>query len=350
MIRLAASRLLGFGPLGQLAGGSGLPAAQWCATSRSTTGTSQHGGTPRPITAADIQAANDHGAGAGASRPRSVELAAHIAGIRAAKMTSSLIPLCHNINLSKVGVAFEPLGGDDVRVVATASASGQTGIEMEALAAAAFAAINLLGARQGAAPGIGRIRNLQLELKEGGKSGSWLRPGFGHRGVAFLPPAAAVDADAEAAPGPSSLLDLVTRAQDAVSAVSGPHGATATARLSIPLPAWQQLVDNVNKKGDVLGVARLAGIMAADSTRVLVAPGCGATAYQQQLQIDVVLSPSAPGRLDIAAHAACHGPHGVNMVALTCAAVAALTVYDMCKASSKGTVIEDLAVAEVSGQ
>src|ERR1700761_3669660 len=68
--------------------------------------------------------------------------AARIAGIMAAKKVPDLIPLCHPIALSKASVEFEPRG-NTIRIIASAATSGQTGVEMEALTAAAIAALTL---------------------------------------------------------------------------------------------------------------------------------------------------------------------------------------------------------------
>ena len=68
--------------------------------------------------------------------------AAQLAGIMAAKRTSSLIPLCHPLPLSHVGVELEP-GVDRVEITASAETTGQTGVEMEALTAVAVAALTV---------------------------------------------------------------------------------------------------------------------------------------------------------------------------------------------------------------
>jgi cyclic pyranopterin monophosphate synthase len=68
--------------------------------------------------------------------------AAQIAGIMAAKRTSELIPLCHPLPLSHVGVELE-VGENVVEIVATAETAAQTGVEMEALTAAAVAALTI---------------------------------------------------------------------------------------------------------------------------------------------------------------------------------------------------------------
>ena len=68
--------------------------------------------------------------------------AARIAGIMAAKKTSELIPLCHNLPLDKVSVDLEP-GADHIAITATAVCTGRTGVEMEALTAVSIAALTI---------------------------------------------------------------------------------------------------------------------------------------------------------------------------------------------------------------
>ncbi len=100
---------------------------------------------------------------------------ARIAGILAAKRTSELIPLCHAIQLTDVSVDFsfdDALPG--VRVAATASTIGRTGVEMEALTAAAVALLTIYDMAKGIDRGM-RIRNVELVSKTGGRSGDWTR-------------------------------------------------------------------------------------------------------------------------------------------------------------------------------
>lgn len=68
---------------------------------------------------------------------------ARIAGIQSAKRTDALIPLCHALPLDHASVDFERAGDSAIRIVATASTSARTGVEMEALTAAAVAALTL---------------------------------------------------------------------------------------------------------------------------------------------------------------------------------------------------------------
>ena len=98
---------------------------------------------------------------------------ARIAGIQAAKRTSELIPMCHPLPLSHVDVQTE-VGPEGVRITATAVTTGATGVEMEALTAAAVAALTVYDMTKALDKAI-VIRNVQLESKTGGKSGSFER-------------------------------------------------------------------------------------------------------------------------------------------------------------------------------
>ena len=98
---------------------------------------------------------------------------ARIAGIQAAKRTSELIPLCHPLPLSHAGVdiAIEKKG---VRIIASASTSGQTGVEMEALTAASVAALTVYDMVKALDKSI-EIHDIYLLEKTGGKSGDFRR-------------------------------------------------------------------------------------------------------------------------------------------------------------------------------
>lgn len=98
---------------------------------------------------------------------------ARIAGVMGAKRTSELIPLCHQIALSKVDVAFE-LGTDSIRIEATARTSDRTGVEMEALTAVAVAGLTVHDMIKAVDPAAS-LDEVRLETKDGGKTGSWRR-------------------------------------------------------------------------------------------------------------------------------------------------------------------------------
>jgi len=98
-------------------------------------------------------------------------------------------------------------------------------------------------------------------------------------------------------------------------------------------------------KGEVLAVARVAGIMAAKQTPDLI-PLC------HPLPVDVAaidFKPRSGGRLDLEARVKVSARTGVEMEAMTAVTVAALTVYDMCKAVDRGMTITDVRLLEKSG-
>jgi cyclic pyranopterin monophosphate synthase len=98
---------------------------------------------------------------------------ARVAGIMAAKRTPDIIPLCHPLPLSLVEV--EPaIDEQGVTVIASAETTAQTGVEMEALTAAAAAALTVYDMTKGLDPAI-TITSLELIEKSGGKSGHWTR-------------------------------------------------------------------------------------------------------------------------------------------------------------------------------
>jgi cyclic pyranopterin phosphate synthase len=98
---------------------------------------------------------------------------ARIAGIGAAKRTSELIPMCHPLMLSHVGVDADVVKGG-VRITAQVSTTGPTGVEMEALTAAAVAALTVYDMTKALDKGI-EIQDIYLVEKTGGKSGDYRR-------------------------------------------------------------------------------------------------------------------------------------------------------------------------------
>jgi cyclic pyranopterin phosphate synthase len=98
---------------------------------------------------------------------------ARVAGIQAAKRTAELIPLCHPLALTYVGVDGE-VGDDAITLRAEARTTGPTGVEMEALTAAAVAALTVYDMVKGLERGA-VIERVQLLSKEGGRSGEWKR-------------------------------------------------------------------------------------------------------------------------------------------------------------------------------
>jgi cyclic pyranopterin monophosphate synthase len=98
---------------------------------------------------------------------------ARIAGIQAAKRTSELIPLCHPLPLTHIDVQAEVVP-NGIRIVASAATTGPTGVEMEALTAAAVAALTVYDMTKALDKSI-VIRDLRLDSKTGGKSGDFTR-------------------------------------------------------------------------------------------------------------------------------------------------------------------------------
>jgi cyclic pyranopterin phosphate synthase len=123
---------------------------------------------------------------------------------------------------------------------------------------------------------------------------------------------------------------------------------TAVAKGSIRMaPATLALIrEGGFKKGDVLSIARLAGIMGAKRTSELI-PLCHPLALSS-VAVDLAVSSKGDG-LDITATCKIEAKTGVEMEALTAVAVAALTVYDMCKAVDRGMVIGEIRLAQKSG-
>jgi cyclic pyranopterin monophosphate synthase len=122
--------------------------------------------------------------------------------------------------------------------------------------------------------------------------------------------------------------------------------ATARARVLMAPATLAMIQQGSAKKGDVLGVARLAGIMAAKRTADLI-PLCHPLPISS---VTVDLDPDAAANtVEIAATVRTTGQTGVEMEALTAASVAALTVYDMCKAVDRSMRIEGLRVTHKAG-
>ena len=98
---------------------------------------------------------------------------ARVAGILAAKRTSDLIPLCHQLALTGVDIDFE-IGGGQVGITATARSTDRTGVEMEALTAVSVAALTIYDMIKAVDPAA-RIDDVRVLRKEGGKTGTWTR-------------------------------------------------------------------------------------------------------------------------------------------------------------------------------
>lgn len=121
--------------------------------------------------------------------------------------------------------------------------------------------------------------------------------------------------------------------------------AVARARLVFPSGILQKLLEGGSPKGDVAAAARIAGIQAAKKTYELI-PLCHAISISS---IEVDFHVCEPDSLEVTCAASADAKTGVEMEALVGASVAALTVYDMCKALSKGIRITDVALVSKTG-
>jgi cyclic pyranopterin phosphate synthase len=122
--------------------------------------------------------------------------------------------------------------------------------------------------------------------------------------------------------------------------------AVAEGRVRMALKTLAIVRKGDAKKGDVLGAARIAGIMAAKRTHELI-PLCHPLPITK-VEIDIAEDRALPG-LVVRARVKVNGQTGVEMEALTAASVACLTIYDMVKAVERGMRIEDIRLIEKSG-
>ena len=107
----------------------------------------------------------------GTAKKGDVRAVAELAGVMAAKQTSSLIPMCHPLPISKAEVRVEAADGG-LSVTARVKTTGQTGVEMEALTACSIACLTLYDMLKAAEKGM-VIEAVRLVSKTGGKSGDW---------------------------------------------------------------------------------------------------------------------------------------------------------------------------------
>lgn len=126
--------------------------------------------------------------------------------------------------------------------------------------------------------------------------------------------------------------------------------AVAAGRIEMQPATLEQIRAGTSRKGDVLGIARVAGIMAAKRTSDLI-PLCHPLALTH---VAIELTPSAPERgetpaVECQATVETVGPTGVEMEALTAVQVALLTIYDMCKAVDRGMTIQSVRLIEKKG-
>ncbi len=121
--------------------------------------------------------------------------------------------------------------------------------------------------------------------------------------------------------------------------------AVAEAIVRLGPAAMRALRKGTAKKGDALTTAQIAGIAAAKRTSELI-PLCHPLSLTH---IDVTCALKRDSTIEVRCTASCTGPTGVEMEALTGASVAALTLYDMCKAMDRGITIERVRLLEKSG-
>jgi cyclic pyranopterin phosphate synthase len=132
-----------------------------------------------------------------------------------------------------------------------------------------------------------------------------------------------------------------------VAAKSSTHRiAIAQGRIAMKAATLTLILDGTAKKGDVLGVARIAGIMAAKRTSDLI-PLCHPLALTR---VTIDFKPDVAGAfVTCVASAETIGPTGVEMEALTAVQIALLTIYDMCKAADREMIITDVRLLEKHG-
>jgi len=111
---------------------------------------------------------------ANAMKKGDVLAVARVAGIMAAKRVPEIIPLCHTIPIDSVAIDFDLTENNSIGITATARSAGKTGVEMEALTAAAVAALTIYDMCKAAEKGM-TITDIYLETKTGGKSGAYRR-------------------------------------------------------------------------------------------------------------------------------------------------------------------------------
>ncbi|WP_033069779.1 cyclic pyranopterin monophosphate synthase MoaC [Thalassospira australica] len=139
--------------------------------------------------------------------------------------------------------------------------------------------------------------------------------------------------------GNAVMVDISAKAETARIAI-------AKARVLMSAETAKLIAERGHKKGDVLGIAQLAGIMGAKKTPDLI-PLCHPLPLTS-VTVDLELAGDVDA-VDITATCKTTGKTGVEMEALTAASVAALTVFDMCKAVDKGMRITDLRVTRKEG-
>ena len=141
------------------------------------------------------------------------------------------------------------------------------------------------------------------------------------------------------ATGTARMVDVTAKAETERS-------ATAEGAVTMHPDTLATILSGHAKKGDVIGVARIAGIMAAKRTHELI-PLCHPLALNK-IDVDIVSDEELPG-LRVTATAKVTGRTGIEMEALTAVSVACLTIYDMAKSVDRGMTITETRLVEKSG-
>lgn len=139
--------------------------------------------------------------------------------------------------------------------------------------------------------------------------------------------------------GQAHMVDVAEKAETRRTAV-------ARGRIVMLPPTLQRILEGQSKKGDVLGVARIAAIQGAKRTADLI-PLCHPIGLTR-VAVEFEVFPEASA-VECTATAECFGRTGVEMEALTAASVGLLTIYDMCKAVDRGMCIESVRLLEKKG-
>jgi cyclic pyranopterin monophosphate synthase len=122
--------------------------------------------------------------------------------------------------------------------------------------------------------------------------------------------------------------------------------AVAAATVRMTPATLQKLIERALPKGDVLTTAKIAGVLAAKQTPSLIPLAHPLALESVDVTFDI---DAAGGTIEVRSIVRCEGKTGVEMEAMTACAVAALTIYDMCKSAEKGIVIDALQLVRKSG-
>ena len=141
------------------------------------------------------------------------------------------------------------------------------------------------------------------------------------------------------AAGDAHMVDISAKADTDRTAVTEGH-------IEMDATTLQRVINGDNKKGDVLGIARIAGIMASKKTAELV-PLCHPLPITH---VDIKLEPNTQlNRINCLTTVTTSGKTGVEMEALNATQITLLTIYDMCKAVDRGMTIQDVRLLEKQG-